>query len=453
MHQVKPKMSTPFDPNELSRAYAYAERCPGQFLPRLLSFQAACPRTFVEQFLDLRQALGEGRYPVGSTWPWTAFSIKLEREIRRVFLLELFRGQPQWVDAFLDDLLDALLSIGPSVKPLSGPESSMIEAVENLELWSRWRDRVWTWRRLGDLLGSPGRGFDLSNVVPERVHWTKLDCYASLLEKTPELRDFVERLGRQQPVPRLHNPKREALTSDVVEENSDRSEGAQGGELELAEVGRGAELSRMLACETALLADPELESVWQARRIDRGLLIYESGRRSQRPREVAVDPEKPRSEHRRGPMVLLVDRSGSMSGLREIQCKACVLGAVRIARREDRACLLVGYRGPGQVVEHEVAKACGDQAALLDFLSESFDGGTDIAGALDHVLDRIKEPEWVRADLAVLTDGEWPLTPSVLAAVQAQKLRGLRVYGLQVGITQRTSLFDICDDVLVLGQD
>jgi hypothetical protein len=90
---------------------------------------------------------------------------------------------------------------------------------------------------------------------------------------------------------------------------------------------------------------------------------------------------------------------------------------------------------------------------LLEFLSHSFGGGTDVTGALKHVINMTKNSEGhqvmaAAADLLLVTDGEIPDPPvseQVMEELGRLKRRtGLQVHGLLVGKSQSKALTRIC---------
>lgn len=139
-----------------------------------------------------------------------------------------------------------------------------------------------------------------------------------------------------------------------------------------------------------------------------------------------------------------------MHGLPETVAKAVVLKALRIAHSERRRCFLYAYSGPGQVLEHELSVTRAGLGELLQFLSMSFGGGTDI-GAMSTVVARLRQETWKKADVLLVSDGEWSAPREVIAGAAAKE-NGTRFHGLQIGNRGRTGLHTICDPVHVYGE-
>lgn len=217
---------------------------------------------------------------------------------------------------------------------------------------------------------------------------------------------------------------------------------------------RGDALARMLPSEAALLCHPKLRLLWHARRAERALLIYrvegtEIARRLVE-REIQVEQRRPKPRPQRGPIVAVIDTSGSMHGTPELVAKALVLQAMRVAHSEKRRCFLYGYSGPGEVLAQELDLSEAGIGNLLMFLGQSFGGGTDI-GALHAVVARLDEPAWRKADVLLATDGEWTAPRDVTVACKRARDQGTRFHGVQIGNRGRTGLHAICEPVHVFS--
>lgn len=73
----------------------------------------------------------------------------------------------------------------------------------------------------------------------------------------------------------------------------------------------------------------------------------------------------------------------SMSGQREQLAKAVVLASVQAATRQGRSCRVVSFSSANNAIESGLLSCDAEGIRrLLDFLQSSFDGGTDVTGAL-----------------------------------------------------------------------
>jgi uncharacterized protein with von Willebrand factor type A (vWA) domain len=128
--------------------------------------------------------------------------------------------------------------------------------------------------------------------------------------------------------------------------------------------------------------------------------------------------------------------------------KAVALEAMRVAHAERRPCRLYLWSGRDQVAEHELSLDSDGVAALLEFLGLSFCGGTDAETVLRCVLERVAEEAWSRADLLIVSDGEFPVpgeTAEALKTVRAEL--GFRVQGVLIGNASSPGMDAVCDAV------
>lgn len=154
----------------------------------------------------------------------------------------------------------------------------------------------------------------------------------------------------------------------------------------------GNDLGRLLPAELAALADPDLELDALRRYLERGLMQREL-------RGI---------EHKaRGPIVVVVDESGSMSGDRIETAKALALAMAWVARHQRRYCCLVGFADDSNGNWLVIPPGHTDQDALLDWLGHFYSGGTSPAVplvTLPEKWEQIGAPRG-QTDVILITDG------------------------------------------------
>ena len=323
-----------------------------------------------------------------------------------------------------------------------------------------WRERARLWAEIADVFGDLGqmlgRGWDLTQGVLRHTGWHEVLRLRKLVSQLPQLREIVRSLGRLHvsekaesvaervflPMRRLEEERREVRTPLVPADTRG--------------VERSDSVARMLPVEAAMLGHPKLRLLWHARRAERALLTYRVEGVEIEPtlveREATEDSRRRRPALERGPILAVIDTSGSMHGLPEQVAKALVLEALRTAHAERRRCLLHAFSGPGQTMKHELDLSPEGIGALLDFLTLSFGGGSDPGPAMDRVLQRLRgggeDGAWAKADILFASDGEWPdPTPGQQEEVRRAREAGTRFHGIQIGNRGRTGLHAVCDPV------
>src|SRR5262249_36391897 len=125
---------------------------------------------------------------------------------------------------------------------------------------------------------------------------------------------------------------------------------------EITSITIGNDLAHLLPGEVALLGDPDLEDLFYLKFAERRLLQYElEGRESEG----------------RGPIILALDESGSMSEtlggvVKEAWGKSVMLGLLAIARRQKRDLAVIHFSGPDQLQSGVFPKGECSTLELID---------------------------------------------------------------------------------------
>jgi uncharacterized protein with von Willebrand factor type A (vWA) domain len=491
-----------FDVAALERRYAFLDECPEQFLDEIVTLPIGTLPERVRGIQVWREALLDGRLPSTDQWPSSLIAEPARLALESLGILRFCKGQPELVDAVLHDVIRSFTrraelvrsEVAKRLRELEHLERERLEreerdgnrlratkarlderVIERLrqqaehevaehdaeadrELSTTWSERVRAWAAIADVFGDlgalSGRGWDMSIGVLKHVGWHDVLRLRTLVEQLPQLREIVQSLGRLHattetaepvadtlfvPMRRLEEERRELWTPHVPAE----TRGLE----------RSGEIARILPVEAINLGHPKLRYLWHARRAERALLTYRvEGLEIERTlieRETTKSVEQQRQRPQRGPIIAVVDTSGSMHGVPEHVAKALVLEALRTAHAERRRCFVYAYSGPNQVIEHELELTADGLGRLLAFLLMSFGGGSDELAVMTRVLRRLEDSGWCKADVVFVSDGEWPEPTSLAPLITAARANGTRFHGVQIGNRGRTGLHAICDPVHV----
>lgn len=440
----------------------------------------------VEGLLGWREALLEGKLPdVGLPWPAPHLARSIRQAIETLGLARFAREDESLTDAILEGILKAALEgkrtyeksldshlailraqreakrvkQGPQKRrKKQKPEKAQrdevlmreasacaeIEANQSISaiFHEDWEELVRIWAEVeeifGELKGLLGLGWDPSGGVLRSCGWLELTKLRALLEQLPVLSSLIQTLGRLQE----NQEQSSASTSDQIFDKITRLGEEQYKErtplipTETRGIERSASIARMLPSEASLLTHPTLRRLWHIRRAERALLGYRLEGTEllmfQKEREDEGPHEMPKLE--KGPIIVCLDTSGSMHGTPEEVAKALTLEAMRVAHKEERRCYLYAFSGPEDIEEHELSLAPEGIARLLHFLSQSFWGGTDIAAPMRSAMAKLKESSWNRADILLVSDGEFPLEEEIVRMVrEAKKEAGAKLHGVLIG--------------------
>ena len=261
---------------------------------------------------------------------------------------------------------------------------------------------------------------------------------AEHLMSNKRLRDVIRRAGRIQ---RIAASKKRVRTTDA--------------RTEVVSIERGADLSRVLPSQLVGLRHPKLRLLTLAKVVERSLLQY------------ALDGTEVLG---RGPMTVLLDRSGSMSGQPHQLACAIALSCMQTAIKEKRAVTFIGFNG-GVCSVHRLDEkrrayrvdvdtytgrtrgetALGGPADIaLELVTARVGGGTDFNPPLKYALNGQAADD--RSDIVFVTDGHASASSSVMAELARRREEtGMRVFGLTVARGSITgAMREICDEVVDL---
>lgn len=155
-----------------------------------------------------------------------------------------------------------------------------------------------------------------------------------------------------------------------------------------------------------------------------------------------------------GPIIICLDTSWSMLGARENLAKSVVLESTVIASKFNRPCYVISFSGSNRIEECSFPIGVSSKQnflKLLDFLSNSFHGGTDVTAALETSLNLVQtEPDWAGADIILISDGELqnpPVSNEIFELIaRLEREKGLLIHGLLVGKKGSEPLELLCSD-------
>ena len=164
----------------------------------------------------------------------------------------------------------------------------------------------------------------------------------------------------------------------------------------------------------------------------------------------------------RGPIILCLDKSGSMQGEPEVWAKAVALTLLKTAMDQKRAFHYIGFTGrtsddpyydaiqrqqtflPGQTPWQEV----------VNVLLDGCDGGTDFIAPLHYALEALRSsPTMRQSDIVFITDGAGRITPDIIEQVNlARATEHVHLYAIAIGAKARlTTLQPIADELYQLS--
>jgi uncharacterized protein with von Willebrand factor type A (vWA) domain len=226
----------------------------------------------------------------------------------------------------------------------------------------------------------------------------------------------------------------QALRKKVFERSSE----------ELLEVEQGDALHRLLPHELVSLHHPILKKDFYRRFLDQELIQY-----SLRGVE----------EKGKGPMIVCLDGSSSMSGDKEIWSKAVTLTLLEIARKQRRLFRSICFSSadtPLQVLDMNPRDRYEVNTKTVMDLAEYFPGGgTDFQKPLDAALDCLRQSRFKKGDIIFITDGECQVDPQWAEEFRDEKEKlGFSLFSIliDVGPASLGTLQEFSDRISTIKQ-
>ena len=287
----------------------------------------------------------------------------------------------------------------------------------------------------------PGKLWDLTATHLLQGNNSLFRHYASFLTHNPELKKIADALGRaatqdssaEEQINRVETEEWQTVQHEQVPDD-------------LVGIHQSNELNRLISSETVLLTEPELETVFYKQLAERRLLNYQFMGQS-RSLETVMSEQRTFGETQdtKGPFIVCIDTSGSMSGYPEDCAKGFCFALLQIALSENRACVIMLFST--DVVTYELTGPEGLQEAL-NLLGCSFKGGTDLEPCMQQVMHYMQQARFSNADAVVLSDFIAQRL-SVETEQQAQQIKrnGNRFNAVSLSRHGKPALMKIFDNV------
>lgn len=279
-----------------------------------------------------------------------------------------------------------------------------------------------------------GRLWDMSTGKWQHVNFDLLKRYADILKKDKSLMELAEMLGRMQQAEKEFEEEMFANIELKPEWKVDHASKS-----DLIGIHESDDLSSMLPSEMALLADPNLQSVFFKKFAEKKLQTYEYQAKMLSYREEEFqDSRQKAKEDAKGPFIICVDTSGSMHGTPESVAKTLCFAILKIAIRENRKCYLISFSTGIETLDLTDLKNSLDK--LIAFLSMSFHGGTDASPAMKAAIKMLGVEDYKKADVIMVSDFVMPAFDSfVQKQMEVAKVNKTKFHSLVIGKSQNTA--------------
>jgi uncharacterized protein with von Willebrand factor type A (vWA) domain len=190
--------------------------------------------------------------------------------------------------------------------------------------------------------------------------------------------------------------------------------------VELHSITTGDDIARALTQELVSLRKPALKLNFYRKLYEKQLLQYDL---------------QYREKLGRGPIVCLIDSSGSMSGAKDEWAKAVAMGLLEIAIKERRAFAYAVFSSmKDPLITDTFMPGERSPEKVLKMVISFYGGGTNFVKPLKWAVEKIKESAFTKADIVMITDGCCSVGDDFLKELLAAKeKKKFAVYSILIG--------------------
>ncbi|WFG96837.1 two-component regulator system yiem receptor component protein [Spiroplasma citri] len=260
------------------------------------------------------------------------------------------------------------------------------------------------------------------------VNMSAIDKFAKFLETNPAIMEIATLLGRFQGESNLIEQR---ILEEIVMDYEWKPIGSSPEEIIGATESK--DLEHMFAAELVLLKDPVLKYIFYKKYIEGKLTTFEFLSQDKVPKEqIKLRTIETYVPEEKGPIILSIDTSSSMRGSPEQIAKALALAIAKIALGEHRPCYMINFSKSLDV--YNLSSLKDSLPKLIEFLSKSFAGDTNVEPALEHTLTVMDSNEYFNADLLLISDFLISdLSPELITKINLLKQRRNRFHAIVIG--------------------
>lgn len=320
------------------------------------------------------------------------FKLYLEKEYA-----ELSKAEQERFELLFTDLLsqwDALLQakiLAYQLKQLEKEEENYTQLLNA---------KVSEYRRLFNIMSpvTDYLGWDLSRDLWQDSSLDIVREYDEILQDEAALRELADLLGnlREAEI----EMEEETFEKTIVRQEWVVDELAKA---EIVGVHESKDLNSLVSSEVGLLSDPATEELFLKKYADDQLLTFRyEDKKLVSSRENIMEVNQKIRQKEKGPFIVCVDTSESMTGRPELIAKVLCLGIIKMAIRENRRAYLINFSVGIKTID--LLDVANSLEAVAAFLRMSFYGGTDASLALYEALRQLKSNDYEDADVLMISD-------------------------------------------------
>lgn len=211
---------------------------------------------------------------------------------------------------------------------------------------------------------------------------------------------------------------------------------------EISDITVGDDVARLIPSEMMKLCHPTMKYDFFKRYLERNLLQYQL---------------RGREKEGRGPLIVCIDESGTMSGNRDVWAKAVAMALLHVAQRQKRRFFMIHYDANVTRTDEFFGKA--DPLEIIDAISHYTGGGTEFEEPLNMAFQMIhkgKDNGYKKADIVFITDGQATVSDKFLEVFNmGKKIANFQVISVVIDYHDDSTVRSFSDKVIHVnrGQD
>ena len=168
---------------------------------------------------------------------------------------------------------------------------------------------------------------------------------------------------------------------------------------------------------------------------------------------ITYDKESKKNKNK-GPIIVCIDQSGSMSGDKDMWAKALAVGILEVAQLQKREFACIPYDSSVRKVT-VIHKGEISPEKIIGVAEENASGGTNFEAPLKEASKLIEDSNFKEADIVFISDGDCSVSDSFRRKFkQLKEDKEFKTMGVLVdyGHCTRTALDDFCDSVTTVSK-
>lgn len=252
------------------------------------------------------------------------------------------------------------------------------------------------------------------------LEFERLLRVARLQRKYKVLADVAQHMGRKADA----NGKQRISTTSGMDE---RMRSAAKSDIVGISVGR--DLQTLLPAELTLYMDEDMEDIFIEKFATNRLQTFNYQSQTLK----AARSLRTKAARQKGPMVVCVDRSGSMMGEPGRISLSLMMMLCEMCEKEKRDCYLIAFSVHARPID-----VMHDRTELLHFFKQGAAGNTDAREMMENTFSVLRtNARYMAADVLWITDFRIPMLPEkYLQEMKELRCHGTRFYGLQIGVAE-----------------